>query len=458
MAKMTGFKVFKGTKQAFIESGKAAANADAIVFITGGNDGNKSSCIFAQGAYFGSIAELMGAINYVKGVKVGTSNYDASAGGGYIPFAAADNSTVALNVANGTITVGLTDTFVTKVNDTATNLGTKNDAANKDGSAFARIANLAALVSDLTGGSTDSIEGQITAAINTLRTEITGDLTDTTDAKTLEAINDELNTIDNSIIGLGNRVNNEAPVTITETAGTGDVLKTYTFTQNGKEIGKINLAKDLVVTGGDIVEIDGVKNLQLTIANQANPVNIPVSDLVDAYTAKANATEVQVAISDTNEVSATLVDGGITTTKIKDNAVTTAKIEDGNVTLAKLGTDVKDKLAYTVDYSQSYIDSSVYDSIVASKKALMVVTTGTIVPATIIDGGFLVLEAVYGNTKYTMSINRTPSTGTHSVTKSTTDYIKDSDIKIADTNDKFTATTVAGALDELHNMWNWEEL
>lgn len=457
MAKMTGFKVYKGTKQAFIESGKATANADAIVFITGGADGNKGSCIFAQGAYFGSIAELMGAINYVKGVKVGTSNYDASTGGGYIPFAAADNSTVALNVSNGTITVGLTDAFVTKVNDTATNLGTKDDAANKDGSAFARIANLAALVSDLTGGSTDSIEGQINAAIDSLRTEILGTLADD-DSKTLEAINDELNTIDNSIIGLGNRVNNEAPVTIAETAGTGDVLKTYTFTQNGKEIGKINLAKDLVVTGGDIVEIDGVKNLQLTIANQANPVNIPVSDLVDAYTAKANATEVQVAISDTNEVSATLVDGGITTTKIKDNAVTTAKIEDGNVTLAKLGTDVKDKLAYTVDYSQSYIDSSVYDSIVASKKALMVVTTGTIVPATIIDGGFLTLEAVHGNTKYSMSINRTPSTGTHSVTKSTIDYIKDSDIKIADTNDKFTATTVDGALDELHNMWNWEEL
>lgn len=195
MAKMTGFKVYKGTKQAFIESGKATANADAIVFITGGADGNKGSCIFAQGAYFGSIAVLMGAINYVKGVKVGTSHYDASAGGGYIPFAAADNSTVALNVSNGTITVGLTDAFVNKVNDTATNLGTKNDTANKDGSAFARIAHLATLVNGLTGGSTDSITGQITAAINGLRTEILGTL-DANDSKTLQAINDELDAID----------------------------------------------------------------------------------------------------------------------------------------------------------------------------------------------------------------------------------------------------------------------
>lgn len=73
-------------------------------------------------------------------------------------------------------------------------------------------------------------------------------------------------------------------VTIAETAGTGDVLKTYTFTQNGAEIGKINLAKDLVVSGGEVVEVEGVKFLRLTIANQENPVDIAVSDLVDVYT------------------------------------------------------------------------------------------------------------------------------------------------------------------------------
>lgn len=201
MAKMTGFKVFKGTKQAFIESGKAAANADAIVFITGGNDGNKSSCIFAQGAYFGNITELMGAINYVKGINAYSKtdqkyqNYDVAKGGGYIKFTATDPSEVTVNVDKDGIAIGLTEAFVTKVNDTATNLGTENDDPNKDGSVFARIKNLAALVSDLTGGSTDSIEGQITAAINGLRTEILGTL-DANDSKTLQAINDELDTID----------------------------------------------------------------------------------------------------------------------------------------------------------------------------------------------------------------------------------------------------------------------
>lgn len=194
MAKMTGFKVYKGTKQAFIESGKAAANIDSIVFITGGSDA-KGSCIYAQGVYFANFAEFLAAINYVKGVNVGGQSYNAVQGGGYIAFGSKDPATVAVNAGENGIEIGLSDAFVNKVNNTATALGTAADAANKDGSAFARIANLAALVSDLTGGSTDSIEGQITAAINALRTEIVGTL-DTADAKTLAAINDELDGLD----------------------------------------------------------------------------------------------------------------------------------------------------------------------------------------------------------------------------------------------------------------------
>lgn len=191
---MTGFKVYKGTKQAFIDSGKAAANADAIVFITGGND-VKGSCIYAQGVYFANFAEFLAAINYVKGVNVGGQSYNAVQGGGYIAFGSKDPATVSVNAGENGIEIGLSDAFVNKVNDTATALGTADAAADKDGSVFARIANLAALVSDLTGGSTDSIEGQITAAINALRTEIVGTL-DTVDAKTLAAINDELDGLD----------------------------------------------------------------------------------------------------------------------------------------------------------------------------------------------------------------------------------------------------------------------
>lgn len=194
MAKMTGFKVYKGTKQAFIDSGKATANADAIVFITGGNDA-KGSCIYAQGVYFANFAEFLAAINYVKGVNVGGQSYNAAQGGGYIAFGSKDPATVAVNAGENGIEIGLSDAFVKKVNDTATALGSASDEAKVDGSAFARIANLAAIVGDLTGGSTESMASQITKAIGDLRTEIVGTL-DTADAKTLAAINDELDGLD----------------------------------------------------------------------------------------------------------------------------------------------------------------------------------------------------------------------------------------------------------------------
>lgn len=76
-------------------------------------------------------------------------------------------------------------------------------------------------------------------------------------------------------------------VTIAEAAGSGDILKSYTFTQNGATIGTINLAKDLVVSGGEVVEVDGEKYLRLTIANQDEPVYIAVKDLVDIYKGSA---------------------------------------------------------------------------------------------------------------------------------------------------------------------------
>lgn len=359
MAKMTGFKVFKGTKEAFISSPKFTENVNSIVFITGGNDASKS-CIFAQGTYFANFSEFIaayiGALNYVKGINVGGQSYNAAAGGGYVAFNAKDNnSTVTVNVTEDGVVIGLHDDFINKVNNTAADLGGKGDAADKDGSAFARIANLAALVSDLTGGETTSIAGQITAAINALRSELKGELSGE-DAATLAAINDELDGLDAKVKAitddylkasdkteLADRITIEVPVTITESAGTGDVLKTYTFTQNGKEIGKINLAKDVVVTSGAVVLHDGVKCLELTLTS-GDVVHIPVTDLVDVYTAKAGADKVQVAISNSNEISASIVAGAVTATELAANAVETAKIADKNVTKAKLADDVQASL------------------------------------------------------------------------------------------------------------------
>ena len=122
-------------------------------------------------------------------------------------------------------------------------------------------------------------------------------------------------------------------VTITENTDDATVAKTYVFTQCGEEIGSIKLAKELVVTSGSVKEVEtadapyagakvGEKYIELVIANQDAPIYVPAKDLVDIYTAKDGAAEVQIAISNTNEISATLVNGGITEEKLADGVKT----------------------------------------------------------------------------------------------------------------------------------------
>lgn len=132
----------------------------------------------------------------------------------------------------------------------------------------------------------------------------------------LDGLNDSLEGVKNAAIAAG-------ALTISEAAGTGNVLKTYTFTQNGAEVGKINLAKDLVVSGGEIVEKDGEKYLSLSIANQENPVEIPVKDLVDVYTGSTyinitdgNVVELKVADLDAHLAA----EGSAVGNKLKANA------------------------------------------------------------------------------------------------------------------------------------------
>lgn len=124
---MTGFKVYKGTKETFISSGKDIENANAIVFITGGNDTNKS-CIFAQGTYFANFSEFISTyintLNYVKGVNIGGQSYNAATGGGYVAFSSKDPTIIAINEANN-IEIGLSDDFINKINDIEINLGSK---------------------------------------------------------------------------------------------------------------------------------------------------------------------------------------------------------------------------------------------------------------------------------------------------------------------------------------------
>lgn len=141
----------------------------------------------------------------------------------------------------------------------------------------------------------------------------------------------------------------EAAISVDTSVTTEGFLKSYTFYQGETKVAVIDIPKDLFAVNGKVVENpDGQTEgtyIELTIQN-GEPVYIDVASLVENYTAKANASQVQIAIDpDTREISAHIVDESIGTNALANDAVTTVKIVDGNVTLAKLSSTVQESLA-----------------------------------------------------------------------------------------------------------------
>lgn len=124
-----------------------------------------------------------------------------------------------------------------------------------------------------------------------------------------------------TLTNLDGRINSletGASVKITEAAGSGDVLKSYTFTQNNHEIGVINIPKDFLVKSGSVREagaedtgIDvGTKILDFVVnsidgTGNESHILIPVSDLVDTYTGGNG-----IAVSESNVISVVLDTAG----------------------------------------------------------------------------------------------------------------------------------------------------
>ena len=139
-------------------------------------------------------------------------------------------------------------------------------------------------------------------------------------------------------------------ITVDTTTTTEGMAKSYTIKQGGKTVTTIDIPKDMVVKSGVVQENpkgqEAGTYLVLTLANATeDTIYINVGKLVDIYTVKANATQIQLAIdSSTREISATIVAGSVGTAELADGAVVTAKIADGNVTKAKLAKAVQDSL------------------------------------------------------------------------------------------------------------------
>ena len=104
---------------------------------------------------------------YFSKVSDGVTVAEAAGPNGTLTFTANDPALLAVDATAKGVTISLSDTFVNKVNNTATALGAATDAANSSGSAYARIAQLQSDIQSLTGGN-GSISEQINNAINEL--------------------------------------------------------------------------------------------------------------------------------------------------------------------------------------------------------------------------------------------------------------------------------------------------
>ena len=190
----------------------------------------------------------------------------------------------------------------------------------------------------------------------------------------------------NEVNGAIESAQSAGEVTIDTTSTTEGYLKSYTIKQGENTVGVIDIPKDLVVTAGEVVVNPEGQSagtyIKLTIANQETPIYINVADLVDAYTAQASATQIQLAISATNEISATIVAGSVTATELATNSVTTVKIADANVTLAKLATDVTDSIA---DAKKSGTDAS--DAVTALEEGAVATNAANIATLQGLVGG-----------------------------------------------------------------------
>ena len=186
-----------------------------------------------------------------------------------------------------------------------------------------------------------------------------------TTAKTVSGAINELK----AAIGSGGT---NAVVAVSAKGATDDYAQVYEITQGGTSVGTINIPKDMVVESGSVVENPEGQAagtyIELVLQNQATPIYIPVSKLVDVYTAQASAAQVQLVISAANEISASIVAGSITSTELASDAVTTAKIADANVT--------KEKLSSGVQASLDKADSAV-QSVTAGSDSVVIGGTAT---------------------------------------------------------------------------------
>lgn len=228
---------------------------------------------------------------------------------------------------------------------------------------LSNAADLAAAITRISTNETDinNIEQQLTtlAGAETENGSIKKMIKDAVDAVKAEigSLEDLATTEKGTIVGAINEVlsavgteGTNSKVTIDTTTTTEGMAKSYTIKQGTQTVGTIDIPKDMVVSAASVETNPAGQEegtyIVLTIANAAqDKLYINVGTLVDIYTAKQGATQIQLVIDQsTNEISASIVAGSVTATELAENAVITTKIADKNVTKAKLSDEVQTSL------------------------------------------------------------------------------------------------------------------
>lgn len=318
----------------------------------------------------------------------------------------------------------------TKIGDISTLTTTKKD------SLVNAINELEVEIAALTGGETGGISNMIE--------QVTGKLAElTTEAKNslVAAINELDAAIDANATA--------AVISIDSETTTTGMLKSYTVKQGNKQIGVIDIPKDMVVKSGEVVTNPEGQTagtyIVLTLANATeDKIYVNVGTLVDIYTVKADAAKVQLTINPTTrEISADIVAGSIGAADLAANAITTDKITDKNVTKAKLADDVQASLGKADSAVQTIAESTVNGSILVDGAEVAVHGLGSAAYANTEDFDAIgsATSALNSAKAYTNAeIQKLDA----DVTSAAVDTGKGLQVQVVETNGKITSVAVSG--------------
>ena len=187
-------------------------------------------------------------------------------------------------------------------------------------------------------------------------------------------------TVEGALAEIATALDSAGAVTMTTDSSPSDtsLLKRYTLSQNGSNIGTIDIPKDLVAVSGEIVNQDGSGNtgtfIKLTIDN-GNPIYINVADLIE-YNSVADTDEIDLTESASHQISATIKTGSIALSKLAssvqtsigkaDTAVQSVTTGTANGTIKVDGTAVS---VYGLG-SAAYADTTAFDAAGAASSAV----------------------------------------------------------------------------------------